>query len=312
MAAEAELTLHACKACGSDRVSGFKRQGGWRLVRCAGCNVVYLNPSPSETELQRLYTAAYFQDHQLQEDHSPAAAEAEIHLRMDSARRLIREAPSPCRWLDIGCASGYLLAAGQRLGCAVEGIEISEWAADFAVSTLGLTVFHGTLGQFMQSWDGRGFGLITALAYLEHSPAPLEDASAVARLLLPGGVFVVRLPNRSSFDRFWHGESWRGWSLPYHLYHFNPASLRRLVARAGLTPYRFDAGFWNPVVHRREFQRGDGLRGDHPLEGRSRRADAGSSPSPASIAGPSPLMGVAKRLLGGVFSGRDMILYARK
>jgi SAM-dependent methyltransferase len=312
MRADLELELHGCRACGSDRWKQYRRQEGWQLVRCLDCDAVHLNPSPSESELERLYTAEYYQDHQLQEDHSPAVVEQEIVLRMSSARRLMEEAPSPCRWLDIGCASGYLLAAARKLGCEVEGIEISEWAADFASTMLGLKVFRGTVGQYMEAWDGRRFGLITAMAYLEHSLTPRDDVQAVARLLVPGGVFVMRLPNRASFDRFWHGNSWRGWSLPYHLYHFNPSSLRRLMSQAGLTPFRFDGGFWNPIVHWRESRRGDGLRADHPLEGRHHEAGAAASRSGTIKNAAAPLIGWTRKLLGRVLTGRDMILYARR
>jgi len=307
-----DLTQHGCGACGDDRFTPFKRLGDWRLVRCRACDAVYLNPSPSQAELRRLYTETYFSERRVQEDHSVSAVEQEIGRRMETARRLIEEVSSQCRWLDIGCASGYLIAAGSRLGCEVEGIDISEWAAAFAVGTLGLKVFTGTLGEFPKASDGRGYGLITAMAYLEHSATPLEDLKSIAQLLSPGGIFVVRLPNRSSFDRYWHGDSWHGWHLPYHLYHFTPGSLRRLTERVGLVPYRFDSGFWNPWVHFREALRGDGLRADHPLEGRTPSIDPLSSSTDPSEAHASSLITRWKSVIGRVFSGRDMILYARK
>jgi SAM-dependent methyltransferase len=259
-----------------------------------------------------LYTDAYFSERHVQEDHSTSAVEREIGLRLETARGLMEEASSPCRWLDIGCASGYLIAAGSRLGCEVEGIEISEWAATFAAGTLGLRVFGGTLSEFSKVSDGRRYGLITAMAYLEHSATPLEDLVSIADLLSPAGVFVVRLPNRSGFDRYWHGDLWHGWHLPYHLYHFTPASLRRLIERVGLVPYRIDTGFWNPLVHLREALRGDGIRADHPFEGRPR--DLEIQPSPVAVANPRPssLTGRVKPYLAPIFSGRDMIVYARK
>lgn len=307
-----ELIEHPCAVCGADQSRPYQQIAEWCLVRCSRCGVVYLNPSPTEDALRRLYTEAYYSSHHLQDDHSTKTVEQEIVQRMPAAKSLASEVQLPCRWLDVGCASGYLIAAGKRLGCEVEGVELSEWAASFAVQKLGLRVFCGKLGEYVRDSADRVFDLITAMAYLEHSPAPMEDLRAMAGLLPPNGVLVVRLPNLGSFDRRWHGDQWRGWSLPYHLYHFAPRSLAGLMEQVGLTPYRLDAGFWNPLVHLREAIRGDGLRADHPLEGRPGIAESREGrPYPASV--DLPLWKIhVKALLGRMFSGRDMVIYARK
>jgi SAM-dependent methyltransferase len=288
------------------------RLGEWALLQCGGCGVVYLNPSPTEKELRGLYTQAYFTEHQLQSSHAREKVENEIASRLGVARQLAGEVGPPSRWLDVGCASGYLIAAGQRLGHEVAGVEISEWAAAFATQELGLEVFHGTLEEFARDWDGRDFNLITAMAYIEHSSTPLEDLRTMGKLVGPGGRVVLRVPNVKSLDRHWHGGLWRGWSLPYHMYHFHPGPLLRLAERAGLTPYQLDLGFWNPLVHLREALRGDGLRADHPLEGRPGIDDSTGHLGVAGMASQASWKAIVKSLLGRALTGRDMILYARK
>lgn len=301
-----------CDVCGSEAGRLFKRVGEWYLERCAGCGVVRLNPRPSERDLERLYSENYYVDHDLQDDHTPEVVEYEIDLRMESAARLRGEVGEPCRWLDIGCASGYLIAAGKRLGCDVEGVEISEWAARFAVEQLALRVFCGSLDEYVKTSPRSSFNLVTAMAYLEHSPHPQEDLRLMARLLEPGGAVVIRVPNMAGFDRVWHGPSWRGWSLPYHQYHFTPKDVLGILKRAELRPYGMDLGFWNPVVHLREALRGDGVRADHPLEGRPNVGRAvGLGAAQTEVRGRS-LRAWLKARLSPVLSGRDMIVYARK
>jgi len=309
--AEKDLIRHDCAACGSVKSRPFRQIEGWQLVCCAACGAVYLNPSPTEAALRDLYNEAYFSGLQLQHDHTQDMVEKGIQMRMAPARQLVGDVGSQRRWLDVGCASGYLIAAGKRLGCEVEGVEVSAWAVRFAVDVLGLSVFRGTLREYCRVSSGSRFELITAMAYLEHSPMPLEDLRAMAGLMAPGGDLVVRVPNLDSFDRRWHGDQWRGWSLPHHLYHFTASSLTRLLERAGFTLYRLDIGFWNPVVHLREALRGDGLRADHVYEGRESIPE-GKGRAPDTGESPSPLKAHLKMLLGRIFSGRDMILYAHK
>jgi len=249
--------------------------------------------------------------HQLQEDHSDATVELEVRGRVGIAAELASEVDAPCRWLDVGCASGYLIAAASRLGHSTQGVEISEWAAGFAVDKMGLDVFHGTLAEFARRMPGRCFNLITAMAYLEHSPSPMQDMRLLAGLLEPGGALVLRVPNLASFDRHWHGDLWRGWSLPYHLHHFSPRDMHYLAHEAGLMVYRLDKGFWNPIVHAREALRGEGRRADHPLEGRpSLKSEAASGR--AHVVGQATMRGRVKARLGELLSGRDMVVYARK
>jgi len=307
-----ELVENPCEICGSGDWLPYRQVGEWRLVRCSSCGGVRLNPRPSEAELGRLYSQDYFVDHQVQDDHSPEAVAQEIELRLDVADRLAREVEAPCRWLDVGCASGYLIAAGMRLGYEVEGVEISEWAARFAAQELGLHVFRGTLSEYVTRFRERSFNLVTAMAYLEHSSHPQQDLRHIAQLLGPGGVIVARVPNLASFDRLWHGQAWRGWSVPYHLYHFTPKDLMEAMRRQGLEPYRIDLGFWNPAVHLREALMGDGLRADHPLEGRRPSQTRGRDLSGQDATPRQAARIWLKSILGRVFTGRDMIIYARK
>jgi SAM-dependent methyltransferase len=298
-----------CEICQVDEASDFRLVGEWRLVRCRRCDLVYLNPRPDAQELGNLYSERYFEARELQHEHAREAVEREISGRIPSVLRLLEKIDLPCTWLDIGSASGYLLAAAQRCGCNVQGVEISEWASAFARDSLGLPVFTGTLQEYASAGEKPGFNLISMMSYLEHSQSPLADLDIAAQLLMPGGIVVIRVPNLGSFDRFWHGKHWWGWHLPYHLYHFTPGTLSKILIKAGLTPYRIEKGFWNPLVHLREARLGDGIRADHPLEARSHHS--ASEPGGHSRQRLTVIRHI-KSALSILLTGRDMIVYARK
>jgi SAM-dependent methyltransferase len=54
------------------------------------------------------------------------------------------------------------------------------------------------------------------------------------RLLRPGGLLVISLPNPDSLEARLLGPYWLGWDLPRHLNLFRPALLNQYLLRLGL------------------------------------------------------------------------------
>ncbi len=66
------------------------------------------------------------------------------------------------------------------------------------------------------------------------------------KLLKPGGLLIIAVPNYQSYDARKYRQSWAAYDLPRHLYHFSPASMQRLVSQfqlkiIGLKPMWFDS-----------------------------------------------------------------------
>jgi hypothetical protein len=74
----------------------------------------------------------------------------------------------------------------------------------------------------------------------------------VAKWLKPDGIFYVQVPNIESAEARVFGTYWHGLELPRHLFHYSPASLKRLAQSAGLTAVSLETQR-NPAV-------GTGLR----------------------------------------------------
>jgi SAM-dependent methyltransferase len=295
--------------CGKDDQIGYRKDGEWMLVRCRNCDLIFLNPRPDPQELKQLYVEDYFAARNVQHDHSDSTVRQEINERIPSAKRIAGEALGPGSWLDIGCGSGYLLAAARDIGWSVKGVEISSWAGEFGRHSLDLPIHTGTLQTFQEADEKSKFDIITLMAYLEHSSNPLEDLRIVKTMLTEGGLVVIRVPNVSSFDRYWHGPKWWGWHLPFHLYHFSPNTLKHTLASSGLIPYRVDLEFWNPILHLKNAVRYADLRWDGPLEG---RVPAGKDAIGKPEFNPPGWKAMIRKALGKALTGRDMIVYARK
>jgi SAM-dependent methyltransferase len=136
--------------------------------------------------------------------------------------------------LDVGCGTGKDLLRLQRSGWAVTGVEISPYAAALARARLGCEVVVGHFDEVVL--EGRCFDVVRLSHVLEHLPSPRKSLEKVRRLLRPGGLLWLEVPNAASAERRWFGRHWYQWDLPRHLYHFTPATLGRLLREVGFQP----------------------------------------------------------------------------
>lgn len=203
------------------------RLGRWCVVTCTACGHGLTDPRPSPEELQALYDRdAYYGERGMEapEDLTPH------HALLDG---LLPWLPGPSL-LDVGAGTGGLLAAASQRGLRVTGTEYSREAAGHAAERFGLPLRVGAFGEGQFGRDERFHG-VTFIHVLEHLPDPAAALRLARRLLEPGGTVYVVVPNRASVAaRFVPREAHRTYDLPYHLHHFTPESLERMIGAAGL------------------------------------------------------------------------------
>ena len=125
---------------------------------------------------------------------------------------------------------GYLLAAARDSGYEVHGLELSPWAAAQARDVLHLEVTVG--GVESVEFPRSSFDIIVMWHVIEHFVDPLANLRRLRMWLRPGGVLILETRNFMGFDARRLGAAWNGWSLPHHLWHFSPRSLRRMLKEA--------------------------------------------------------------------------------
>jgi len=296
-----------CNLCGSSESTPWQRVEGWQIVRCANCGLGYLNPRPTEDELSKLYDEIYFKKHSIEAGEEEE--EIEHGLRLNEERiALVEMFRKPGRILDIGCASGFFLAAAKRRGWDVTGVEVSEWSARRAARLIGDSV---VVGQFMDvELPEASFDAVTMWDVLEHTNDPKAVLRRIRSILEPDGIVVVRVPNCASFDAYLFGRKWNGWSVPFHPHHFTPKTLDKMLQAAGLTTVytekKISSTAWN-------FLKGvkSGILGLLPRRDRAQTGDAASRAGPARRreTGPRALF---VRLFNMIFTGRSVTAVARK
>ena len=133
------------------------------------------------------------------------------------------------RLLDVGCNEGRGLAIFAQNGFAAEGLEINPEAAALARQR-GFTVHGQPVEDFA---PGAPYEVVVLSQVLEHAPEPLDMLRRVRECLAPRGELWLACPNAKSLWRRVFGRAWVNWHVPYHLWHFTPATLTRLLHQAG-------------------------------------------------------------------------------
>jgi 2-polyprenyl-3-methyl-5-hydroxy-6-metoxy-1,4-benzoquinol methylase len=134
------------------------------------------------------------------------------------------------RALDVGSGKGLLLADLRDSGWQVTGTELSEESSRQAIS-LGLDVRTTTVAE--ANLPPSHFDLITLFHVLEHLRDPRHELETLKRLLRPGGLLVVEVPNISSWYARTFGDAWFHFDVPRHLFHFNATTLTSIVKKCG-------------------------------------------------------------------------------
>lgn len=171
-------------------------------------------------------------------------------LSLEAARRRMRLLEGLLgfrgRLLEVGCGTGSQLQAAREMGWEIEGVDISASAAAYARERLGIDVKIATLEQV--AYPEASFGVVWLSHVVEHVPRPVQFLREVTRVLVPGGMAVISVPNSRGLVhsatnlvhrlRGRHGKDKFACSLspPSHLYAFNEQSLRIALDASGLVP----------------------------------------------------------------------------
>jgi methionine biosynthesis protein MetW len=162
------------------------------------------------------------------------------------AAHALRLLPDHGRVLDLGCASGGLLALLRPRAAYMAGLELAASGAA-AASQIGDQIVTGALEDPELPFAAASFDLVVLADVLEHLSDPAAALRRAAGWCRPGGFVLVSVPNvahwRARLELLrgrWPQEE-RGTFDSSHLRWFTRASLGQLLADAGLGDVQLDA-----------------------------------------------------------------------
>jgi SAM-dependent methyltransferase len=211
-------TSAVCDWCGAPlRPAGHDGSG---IELCGVCGARTTWPVPTDADLELAYGSWY----RPQEGRFGGVGDRVLRaLRGRLAGRLDRIAPAgPI--LDVGAGDGALLDALAAVGRQGIGLERHSERSDIREAELS-------------DLDGP-FAAIVFWHSLEHLREAGSELARAARLLAPGGVIVVAMPNPASLQARAFGERWLALDLPRHLVHVPAPALLARLRELGLEPTR--------------------------------------------------------------------------
>lgn len=203
--------------------------------QCPHCALVFVSPRLHADARQRFYDqASYFEGSGAGSVYGQSALSPAMILQKTwTGGRLAmvaRRIPPPARLLEIGSAYGMFLAAADRAGYQVRGVELSQVGAERTRANFGFEVFCGELADS----PADAADVVCAFDTIEHVPDPLVFLRQVRQRLAPNGLVMLSLPSYASWPAQLLGRRW--WTLKpaEHITHFTPQTLGTVAARAGL------------------------------------------------------------------------------
>lgn len=199
-----------------------------RIVKCRRCGLCYVNPRFMETNLIASYV------HMVDETY----VQEEEGRRMSSLRILLylQRLKKNGRLLDIGCATGFFLDEARKKEWEIYGLELSEWAVDYAREKFKLeNVQQGALtrGMYTDSF----FDVVVMKDTIEHLVDPKSLLIEVRRILKPEGVLCITTPDIASLVSRLLRAKW--WGIKHsHLYYFSRKTLCKMLDIAGFGPVK--------------------------------------------------------------------------
>jgi 2-polyprenyl-3-methyl-5-hydroxy-6-metoxy-1,4-benzoquinol methylase len=197
------------------------------LVRCAGCGFGQPEALPT--------LRAYF-DRMYDQHWSAAWIEGEfagtykdLIFRGILDELASRVPASRRRLLDVGAHAGRFMHLAQARGWHVEGIELNPRTSAYAAARTGATIHR--VNAHALALEGERYAAVVLTDVLEHVPEPARLLRALARLVEPGGVIAVKVPNGAAQwlkERVVSCLTGRSVSLAENLVHVNQFTPRSL------------------------------------------------------------------------------------
>lgn len=129
--------------------------------------------------------------------------------------------------LEVGSGTGQFLHACRKNNpTSVQGIELSQYAVDYAKSHFQIETTQGMIEDFKTE---KKFDTIFMFHVIEHFKDPIQVVKKLHTLLKPNGVLIMETPNWDSWEQQVFTKEWYGWQVPFHTFVFNPNSLAKLV-----------------------------------------------------------------------------------
>lgn len=244
-------TLSACPLCGSADLTPWAAASDalmrradhvFRYARCRACDLLFQQERPTETTAGYFYEGDYGPYLRGKKKKHPARALRKLATRLaervsgeKAAARAIDQRRSAQLMtagacvLDFGCGGGrFLDACKARFGVRTVGMDFNP-SLFASLRQRGHEAVQASAEGWAQIGDD-SFDLVVMSHVLEHVYHPRAVLAQAHRVLKPGGVLNVALPNPDGYSAKTYASRWFSLDSPRHVMLFTPQVAQKLLS----------------------------------------------------------------------------------
>lgn len=236
-----EARITTCPMCGSDQLVTHLRShdviqqkpGEFALERCTSCGHIFQNPPLNDEGLSFYYRDLYDGLHS-----EPSQSIFEMDENAYTVRANLVEGlgQPPRKWLDVGTGFGYFCAVAKGIWpeTSFDGLDQGEGITEAERRGWVDRGFHGQFRDHVETLAGE-YDVVSMSHYIEHTRNPSAEISAARRVLKPGGLLLIEVPNPYCAVNRLLGRWWLSWLQPQHLHFINQENFTRMFAANGFS-----------------------------------------------------------------------------
>lgn len=242
-----EARRDACPWCDSTDIVGRldigdllqNKPGTFHLDECTACGHIFQNPALTIAGLDHFYEDAYDGLGEELAENSFAALGAIYRSRVESLARQ----HEPRAWLDVGTGHAHFcLAARERWpDLTIDGLDMSDTVEE--AQRRG-RIDRAYLGFFPEMADDlpRKYDTLSMHHYIEHTREPRRELEAAAKVVEPGGYFMIEMPDPASPWSKRLGRFWWQWGQPQHQHFVTCEEMVKALGEVGFDVVSVERG----------------------------------------------------------------------
>ncbi len=262
---EKNKSKQVCFLCGGVNsfeagLKGIKADGRpYDVLFCKTCGLGKTDPFLDQKKLKGIYSSSVYREDDSTRFFGPVEKIIGF-FRTGRCKRVERFSMADAnggkgRILDVGCGRGDFLALMSGRGWDSTGLEMDKRILKRGKNRDGVSLRVGGLEDV--KFPDAHFNAITFWHVFEHLRNPDWALKECHRVLKPGGLLVIAVPNAGSLQARLAGRSWFHLDPPYHLYHYSLKNLKSLLDKNGFevvnvkhlslefNPYGYIQSFFN-------------------------------------------------------------------
>ncbi len=222
-------TVKDCYICGAKVYSLYKEVNSIPILKCKRCKLKWVEDINKYTIVTFYDKSYFFNIDGSKTGYKNYLSGEKTHI--ENSRNIIKEVDKikslkKARILDIGCAFGFLLNEAKILKqCDVYGVEISNYACEYAKKQFGINIFNCELDAC--NFDSNFFDVVFLIGVIEHLSSPKACLKYILRLLKPDGIIVITTIDTKSLIPLYSIKP------PEHLFYFNHNNIALLLNKSG-------------------------------------------------------------------------------